>query len=691
MYRLGIDVGGTFTDLVLLAPDGRAVTRKALSTPPNYAEGILAGVRALLGDVGAAPAAVDEVVHGTTVATNAILEHRGARTGLLTTAGFRDVLEIRRLRMPRLYDLDFERPAPLVPRRWRREVEERMSAGGEIVRPLDRPSALAAIERLLAEGVESIAICLLHAYANPAHEQALAALVRERAPGAFLTQSSEILPEIREFERASTTVANAYVMPLMDRYLGRLEADLTALGAAGALLVMQSNGGIMTAAGARARPVHVIESGPAAGVIATAALARRLGAPNVISIDMGGTTAKASVIEGGQLTRTGECEIGGSVSQGSRLNRGGGYLLRVPAIDIAEVGAGGGSIVTVDAGGALHVGPRSAGAVPGPVCYDLGGTEVTLTDANVCLGYLHPERLPSGLALDAGRAREALEAQVARPLGLRWREAAHGVHLLGCAGMARAVRAVTIERGRDPRDFALVAFGGNGPLFAGEMARSLEIGRVLVPPAPGVFSAVGLLEAEVEHHLVRTFLRPLAAVKPGELAATLADLEREAEALLRAERHAGPVAIERAADLKYQGQSFELTVPVLPAWPAEEVPRRLAEAFGQEHERTWGHRAVSDPIQVVNLRLTARAASDRGRTAMRPAAAATPPGGTREAYFGPAHGLCPTPVIARADLDGTPRPGPLLVEEYDATTLVPPGCRAWRDPWDNVVITTDPA
>jgi N-methylhydantoinase A len=409
----------------------------------------------------------------------------------------------------------------------------------------------------------------------------------------------------------------------------------------------------------------------------------------VISIDMGGTTAKASVIEGGRLTRTGEYEIGGSMSQGSRLNRGGGYLLRVPAIDIAEVGAGGGSIVTVDAAGALHVGPRSAGAVPGPVCYDLGGTAVTLTDANVCLGYLHPERLASGLRLGADRARDALGEQVAWPLGLPLLEAAHGVYLLGCAGMARAVRAVTIERGRDPRDFTLIAFGGNGPLFAGEMARSLQIGRVLVPPAPGVFSAIGLLEAEVEHHLVRTLLRPLAAVKPEELAAALADLQREAEALLRAERDVGPVAVERAADLKYQGQSFELTVPLAAGWPMDEVPGRLAEAFGREHERTYGHKAEGDPIQVVNLRLTARAATPARRPPLKAPVAGAGAAGSREAYFGPAHGLRPTPVVGRLDLDRTPRPGPLLVDEYDATTLVPPECRAWRDEWDNIIITTE--
>ena len=365
-YRLGVDVGGTFTDLVLAAPDGRALTRKVLSSTANYAEAIIEGAAALLAEAKLEPGAVAEIIHGTTVATNAILERRGARTGLLTTAGFRDLLEIGRLRLARLYDLDFERSAPLVPRRWRLEVGERMSHAGAVIAPLDTTSASAAIDRLLAEGVESIAVCFLHSYANATHEQAVGALVRERAPGVALTLSCEILPEMREFERTSTTVTNAYVMPVMARYLESLERELVRLGLAAPLLVMQSNGGVMTAEAGRRRPVHVIESGPAAGVIATAALARRIGLGNAISIDMGGTTAKASVIEGGDIKRTGEFEIGGSMSQGSRLYKGGGFVLRVPAIDIAEVGAGGGSIVSVDGAGALHVGPHSAGAVPRP-------------------------------------------------------------------------------------------------------------------------------------------------------------------------------------------------------------------------------------------------------------------------------------------------------------------------------------
>jgi len=684
-YRLGVDVGGTFTDLVLSGSDGTARACKVLSTTANYADAIIRGMRELLAAAGLEPTAVSEVVHGTTVATNAILEHRGSRTGLITTSGFRDLLEIGRLRLARLYDLDFERPVPLVPRRRRLEVNERVDHRGRVLTPLDAVAAAAAIDRLLAEGVESIAVCLLHAYANAEHERAIGALVEERAPGVALTLSSDILPEMREFERTSTTVTNAYVMPVMARYLEALERGLEVEGVKAPLLIMQSNGGVMTATGGRRRPAHAVESGPAAGVIATAALARRVGLPNVISIDMGGTTAKASVIEGNEIKRTGEFEIGGSMSQGSRLHKGSGFLLRVPAIDIAEVGAGGGSVVSVDTAGALHVGPRSAGAMPGPVAYDQGGVEVTLTDANVCLGYLHPERLASGLRLDAEKARRALADQVASPIGLDLAEAAHGVYLLGCAGMARAVRAVTIERGRDPQEFTLVAFGGNGPLFAAEMAATLQIETVLVPPAPGVWSALGLLEAEVEHHLVKTFLRSLDGVRPDELDSAVAALEEEAHALLSAQGYRDDIQLERAADLKYQGQSFELTVPLAAHPDSDGALRDLARAFHREHERTYGHKAEGDPIQIVNLRLTARV-----RRPPAPAPAVAPsrhrPAGERRAYFGATYGLLATPVIDRDDLDERLRPGPLLIEEYDATTLVPPAAAARLDAHRNIVI-----
>ena len=683
--RLGVDVGGTFTDLVLLTPDGSLVTRKVLSTSGNYAEAIFAGIADVLQEASVAGGDVKELIHGTTVATNAIIERRGARTGLVTTEGFRDLLEIGRLRLMRLYDMDQERPAPLVRRRWRFEVAERLNHHGEVIRPLDRDTAERAIAGIASENLEAVAVCLIHAYANPKHEQAVAASIRQRLPQVYLTLSSEVLPEIREFERTSTTVANAYVMPVLDRYLSTLETGLGAFEIRAPLLTMQSNGGVMTAAQARARPVQLIESGPAAGVIGAAALARRLGVENVISLDMGGTTTKASVIEEYEIRRSSEFEVGGPISRGSRLNKGGGYLLRTPAIDIAEVGAGGGSILTVDDAGALHVGPHSAGAVPGPVCYGNGGTAPTLTDANMTLGYLAQDRLPSGLRLDAAKARGAISMQIASALGLPLDEAAYGAYLVGCAGISRAVRAVTIERGRDPRDFTLIAFGGNGPLFAAEMARTLEIGTVLVPPAPGVFSAVGLLEAELEHHLVRTLNAPLAELTEDDVESAFQALAQEARGLMH--ETASPL-IDRAVDAKYAGQSFELTIP-LPG------PRTalgaIAEIFAREHERTYGHRADADPVQIVNVRIVARlpregffpSATPHHKNSVKAGFGAS----TRNAYFGQRHGILATPILCRFELDREQlRDGPLLIDEYDATTLVPPGCSATLDHFDNIVI-----
>lgn len=689
-HRVGVDVGGTFTDLVLISPNGSTFTRKVLSSTGDYARAILEGVAELLRDAGLHAEDVAEVLHGTTVATNAILERRGARTGLLATSGFRDVLEIGRLRLARLYDLDFERPAPLVPRHLRREVVERLAADGEVLRPLDVASVEAAVDLLAQAGVDSIAVSLLHAYVDDRHERAVGEIVRRRMPGVSLTLSSELLPEMREFERTSTAAANAYVMPAIDAYLGRLEAGLGDLGLRAPVLVMQSNGGVMTSTEARRRPVQIIESGPAAGVIATASLGRRIGVANLISVDMGGTTAKASVVEGYRITKAGEFEVGGTVSQGSRLNRGSGFLLRIPAIDIAEIGAGGGSIVHVDAAGQLHIGPRSAGAVPGPACYGGGGAEATLTDINVVLGYLHAERLPSGLVLDGGLARAAVEERVARPLGLPLAAAAYGVYLLGCARMARAVRAVSVERGRDPREFSIVAFGGNGPLFAAEMARGLGMTTVIVPPSPGVFSAMGLLDADLEHHAVRTFLRPLTASSVADIDGALLALETESRAVLTAGNANAVVEIDRYVDLRFEGQSYELTIALPDRWAigGARAAEALAAAFETEHERTYGHAPHGDPVRLVNLRLTARIRVPRvtpagNALANVPAGAAA----SRAAVFAGAERIT-TPVIGRQDLGRDPRDGPLLIDEYDATTLVPPGTSARIDPHGNIVINT---
>ena len=698
--RVGADVGGTFTDLVAASDDGALVIRKLASSPDDFGRAVAEGLVDLLAGAGLPPGTVDELVHGTTVATNAILEHTGARTGLLTTAGFRDVLEIRRLRMPRLYDYFWEKPRPLVDRELRLEVDERVDARGEVIRRLDLAQAAAAIERLRALGAESIAVALLHAYANPAHERALAELIAARWPGVPVSLSSEVLPAIREYERTSTTVVNAYLRPVVERYLRALLERLRAGGVGGSVLIMQSNGGGMAVSSAASRPAEIVESGPAAGVIASVQLARRLGLGEVITFDMGGTTAKASLIEGGAPSFTSEFEVGAGISLANRLSSGGGYALALPVIDMSEVGAGGGSIVWLDGAGSPRVGPRSAGAVPGPAAYGRGGAEPTVTDANVVLGYLNPTHLLGGaMPIDAGLARRAIVEKIADRLGLDPAAAAFGVHELANASMIRAVKAVSTYRGRDPADYVLFAFGGSGPIHAAAMARELRVRRVLVPPSPGLFSAFGLLEAAVEHHAVRTFLRRLDRLDPAELGAALRALEAAARTELAAQGFSGAeIALRHAADLRYVGQSFELTVPLRPVdgrAPDAGYIAELAEAFGREHLRSYGHRP-GHPVELVNLRLTALRQSGGdapagalvGGAARATAGRAAPSGRATErpAYFGPRFGLRSTPVLDRTALARRPRPGPLIVEEYDATIVVPPDCRAHRDGDGNVVI-----
>ena len=683
-FRVAVDIGGTFTDIVFLDADGRLHVKKVSSSVDDYARAIVDGLREVFDETGLMGRDVIEVLHGTTVASNALLELKGARTGLITTRGFRDVLEIRRLRMPRLYDLTWEKPPTLVERRLRLEVNERIDAQGVVQQALADADVERALDTLLGLGIEALAVCLLNAWANPVHEERIKALVQRRAPGLTLCISSEVLPEIKEYERTSTTVINTYVLPIVGRYLAALRTGLDGIDLRGPLLIMQSNGGLMTAEAAATRPMHIIESGPAAGVVGAQALAPRIGRDKLITFDMGGTTAKASLVEDGAVGRATEYQVGGGIMHGSRLLTGAGYLLRVPAIDLAEVGAGGGSIVWLDAGGALQVGPRSAGASPGPLCYDLGGTEPTVTDANVVLGYLNPAALAGGaVKLNPGRAHEVLEQRIAKPLGLPLAEAAYGAHLIAASNMMRAIRAVSSERGRDPREYALFAFGGNGPLFAAGMARALEMTRVVVPPAPGLFSAFGLLYSEVEHHYVRTWRRRARGLDPAELEEAFGRLEGEARAQLAAEGFgAAAVRITRSADCRYQGQSFELTVPVTPTVTLE-------EAFGREHARTYGHRAgVDEPVEIVSLRVVGQGLSDRPRVPdrvqiERPGTSGATP--SRRVYFGSQAGWMETPILSRADL-ATPRQGPAVIEEYDATCVVPPGARASLDAWGNIVM-----
>jgi N-methylhydantoinase A len=658
--RIGVDVGGTFTDVILRTADGSVRIRKVLSTPPGYDRAVVEAVASLTDGDGVAG-----VVHGTTVATNAVLERRGALTALVTTAGFRDVLELRRLRIPHMYDPFWRKPDPLVPRRLRLELNERMAADGTELKPVDEAEVRAVAAELRAAGVESVAVCLLHSYRFPEHEQLVGRALREELPGVTVSLSSEILREQREYERSATTVVNAYVRPLMGRYVADIRRGLDAAKVDAPLTIMQSSGGVMTSDDATRRPVLALESGPAAGVVAALGMATRLGFENAIAFDMGGTTAKASLIEAGAVSRSREYEVGGSLSSGSRLMRGSGELLRIPTIDIAEVGAGGGSIAWLDPAGGLQVGPRSAGADPGPACYARGGEEPTVTDANVHLGYIRTGALASGdLAVSAEPAERALES-IAGPLALSLTEAAAGVHAIANARMTRALRSVSSEKGRDPRDFVLIAYGGSGPVHALGLAEDLGCTTVLVPALAGLFSSLGLLFARPEFHDVHSCHLDARTVDPAEISRIFDELEaRLAPSVERPEWI-------RTGDLRYGGQSWEVEV---------EFTGSLADVldrFEDAHQRLYGVRGEpQSPIEIRALRLAALgpAYATNGLVLADDAWNAA---GARAATFDGE--TLDVPVRTRASIGEAPEPGPLLVDEYDTTVVVRPGWAVRRD------------
>ena len=690
-YRVGVDIGGTFTDIVLLGSDGMIHTKKISSSVGNYAQAIVDGLTEVFQESGLSGDAIEEIRHGTTVASNAIIEHKGARVGLITTKGFRDVLEIRTLRMPRLYDMTWTKPAPLVERYLRRVVDERVDANGHVERALDPADAERQVDLLLADGVETIAVCLLNSFANPAHELMIRDIIQKKAPHIPLSVSCEVLPEIKEYERTSTVVVNAYVMPIVAGYLRALRKGLDQAGIPARLLLMQSNGGLTTDTAAAARPMNIIESGPAGGVVGAQALARAKNLPKIITFDMGGTTAKAAIVEEGELARAHEYSVGAGIMIGSRLLTGAGYTLKVPAIDLAEVGAGGGSLVWIDRGGALQIGPESAGADPGPVCYDKGGTVPTVTDANVLLGYINPGHLVGGaLALNADKARRVFADAIATPLGMRIEAAAYGAHQIAASNMIRSIKAVSTERGRDPREFSLFAFGGNGPLFACGMAATLGMRRVVVPPQAGLFSSFGLLYADVEHHYSRTFRRLLREANLREVERAWDALADQVMAELASEGFTGTHArLRRSAALHYRGQSYELPVS-MPDGPIDQkMVEYLEEAFGQEHEKTYGHRAgPEEPVELVSIQVVGQGLREGTGVpeqvrSSRPEPAPPPP---RPAWFGSEHDWIETPILRRSELTSASRAGPLIVEEYDATCVVPPGARASLDAGGNIVI-----
>jgi len=648
--RIGVDIGGTFTDLVALdEATGAVVTTKALSTPRELLEGVLrcvdqAGVR--LPDC-------RFVIHGTTIGINALVELKGARTGLVTTEGFRDVLEIGRGNFLKMYDVLYRRPEPLVPRGRSHEVPERLSATGDVLVPLDEEAVRAAARQLLAAGVESVAIVFLFSYRDPAHEQRAAQIVAAEMPGVSVSASHRITQEWREYERTSTTVVNAYVQPIMDRYLGEFGRGLGGRGFTGELLVTQSNGGAFSLEAARAKPVHTIESGPAAGVTGSASLSRILGADRLISFDMGGTTAKCAIVERGLVQTTDEYHVDGRP-------------LRIPVIDIKEVSAGGGTIAWIDAGGALTLGPHSAGADPGPVCYARGGQEPTVTDANLVLGRIDAGRFLGGaMPLDLASAVRAIDGRIGAALGLTRAAAAAGIVRLADVKMALAVRSITTERGLDPRDYTLLTYGGGGPLHAVAIARELGIPRVVVPPSPSTFSAWGMLATDLRHDLVRTVLVPLERADAAWADARYEEMRREIATILPG---AGASVLHRAADLRYLGQEHTVTIAVetLGDWTT------LRARFDAAHERAYGYAAPEVDVQLLNLRLAVVFPLDQPRLAtLERRTSGTPAFETRKIYSSLAGDSIEYRVYQREALrPGDQLNGPAAIEEPGTTTII---------------------
>lgn len=684
-WRAGTDIGGTFTDIAYIDPDGFLFTEKVPSTPGNYGRGVVDGLGGLAEKQSLDVGGLKEMAHGCTVATNAILEGKGAKTALVTTAGFRDVLELRRIRVPRLYEPLYTKPAPLAPRNLRFEVEERVAADGNVVTPLNEDDVKRAAAGIRALGAEAVAVCFLHSYRNPGHERRAGELLRELLPELFITLSIDVLPQIREYERTSTTVINAYVGPTVRRYVEGMMGDLSASGMDADISIMQSSGGTVGAASVLEKPAQIIECGPAAGVVGAAYLCEKLGIDSAITFDMGGTTAKGSLIEANQMIYAENYEVGASMSTAGTITGGAGYALNLPVIDISEVGAGGGSVVSVDRAGAIKIGPESAGAVPGPACYGAGGTLPTVTDANVVIGFLNQEGLAGGsVPIDPALSHQAIAETVAEPLSLDTVKAAHGVHEVANATMVRALKAVTTYRGRDPRDFAIIAFGGNGGVHGAGMARSLEVKRVIVPPAAGVFSAVGLLVAKRSVTVVGALPAMLTSLGGDIVRPVRTVLEKQAADLLNAK--GGEMNFEYALDMRYVGQAFELSIPVPGGEIAAAAAPALRTAFENEHERRFGHKFdEGNDVEVVALKVVATVRASETPAKLRadkPAVAEA----CRTVYFGEAFGFLETPVIGRGDLSAVPRRGPLIVEEYEGTTVVPPDASVHLDALDNIVI-----
>jgi N-methylhydantoinase A len=683
--RIAVDIGGTFTDVTVMDVATGAVTfGKALSTPENLADGVFAAIER----AGTAPSTAEFVIHGSTVAINAILERKGAQTALITTEGFRDVYEIGRINRPDSFNLFFRKHVPLVARDRVFEVSERMLHDGAVWKAFDEPGATTLAVDLVAAGIESVAIVFLHAYANVDHENRMRDILLAADPNLFVTASHDVSREYREYERTSTTVANAYVGPRVSRYIEDLDQRLRAGSFAGELLIMQSSGGLCDVATAKSQCIQMLESGPAAGVVGASVLAAGLDTQDLICFDMGGTTAKACVLQDGIANLSPDFFVGG-------YNEG--LAIRIPVLDIKEVGTGGGSIAWIDEAGGLHVGPQSAGASPGPACYGRGGTHPTVTDAHLVLGRLSPERFADGrLQLDSAAAERTIRTQIAEPLGIDLAAAAEGIVAIATTQMAYAVRTVSTERGLDPRDFVLIAYGGAGPMQAADVARELAVRDVVIPVAPGHFSAYGMLTADLRREYARTFVAPLkAATLASAIAHRYDELAAEATAWLESTGIApAGVTYERAADIRYQGQEHAVTIAIPVALDAPDAEQTIKAAFDAQYLQRYGHSAPEEPAEFVAARVSVVGTLNKPRPPMLLSGDTDPSEALierRPVRFS-AGPPVETAIYDRAQLNaGMTFAGPAMIEESGSLTCVPPGVHVLVNPYGHLLLTVEEA
>jgi N-methylhydantoinase A len=680
---IGIDVGGTFTDIVLFDPDAKEIhIAKVPSTPKHPNQSVISGIEDILHESPYQPEDITFLGHGTTVATNTIIEKKGAKVGLITTDGFRDVLEMGRQKRPSVYDynLDSFTPVFMVPRRRRLGIKERINYCGQILTALDLDAAEQIFKRFQNEGVESIAVCLLFSFLNPAHENLIAKLAEEKYPHFSISLSSNVLPEFREYERSCATVFNAYVSPIIDRYLKALEKEITAQGIQVPLSIMQSNGGLTSASVARQRSILTFLSGPSAGVMGAAFTGKIAGFKNMISLDIGGTSTDVSLIKNGIPSYTTDNEIEG-------------YPLKIQMIDIHTVGAGGGSIAWIDSGGALKSGPQSSGADPGPACYNTGGRQPTNTDANLLLGYLSEDSFLGGkMRINKDLGLNAIEEIIAKPLKIGIYTASNGIFTIACANMIGAIRKVSVLRGYDPRDYWLFTFGGSGPVYASRLAAELKMKGVIVPKYPGVQSSFGILTVDHRHDLVKTSKIPVTKANMDPVRENFSLLEEEAHQIIANEGLEGKVALHKTADMRYIGQAYEINVPIHARLDGNDGIEAILSDFHQKHKEIYKHCDIEAPVEFINFRTAASVLTKKPdiqrqvpvSNEVNPKAALK---GRRKAFFAELEDFCDTPVYHRDLLmTGNRMEGPAIVEQLDSTTVVFPGQTAEVDAFLNIII-----